>query len=32
VTLPRAVVHVLLLASIVLGALAGVRVFAFFGG
>lgn len=30
--LPRPVVHVLLVAAVAAGALAGVRLFAFFGG
>ena len=31
-TLPRPLVHLILLASIALGMAAGVRLFAFFGG
>ena len=31
-TLPRPLVHAVLLASIVLGVVAGTRLFAFFGG
>lgn len=31
-TLPRPLVHLVLLASIVLGMVAGIRLFTFFGG